>query len=236
MVPIGVLGFDGKQYSFRYLEVAGTDPEFRPLLGFRDLEGLYTSDDLFPLFQERVLDPSRPDFERVIERLDLDPSRATPWEQLVRLGGASEGDTLQVTPFPFDTSAGWQCLALLAGIRYLAKKKVKTRHGVAEQFTAEGLEEHLQSLREGQRLEIEPEIGNTYNQDALLAVTADGIPVGYVPDWLARVMAPRLREGTPIHAVVERLNDAGAGWHLRLLIRFVAAEPLASIEQAINFS
>ena len=112
MIPVGVLTFDGETYTFEYLpNVAGVD-EFRPLLGFRDLAETYESDELFSLFRERVLDPTRPDFARVLDGLSLDPASATPWEQLVRSGGSSEGDTLQVTPIPRKHEACWTCSGL----------------------------------------------------------------------------------------------------------------------------
>lgn len=124
MIPVGVLKFDGETYAFEYLLNVAHVAEFRPLLGFRDLTKRYESDELFPLFHERVMDPTRPDFVRVLDELSLDPASATPWEQLVRSGGSSEGDTLQVTPFPRESTEGWTCTALAAGVRYLAGSRL----------------------------------------------------------------------------------------------------------------
>lgn len=96
-IPVGVLAFDGLLYTFEYLPSVAEIEEFRPLLGFRDFTVTYESDELFPLFLERVLKTSRPDFLHVLKDLKIDPDSATPWEQLVCSGGSSEGDTLSVT-------------------------------------------------------------------------------------------------------------------------------------------
>lgn len=233
MIPVGVLTFDGETYTFVYLPNAADIAEFRPLIGFRDLSKTYESDELFPLFRERVLDPTRPDFFRVIDELSLDPASATPWEQLVRSGGASEGDTLQVIPFPRETSGGWMCTALVAGVRYLGKKSVETEHGVVQSYSGDELEIVLRGLEIGQQLKIVAEIGNTYNPEAQLLFTAAGELVGYVPDWLAKLMAPSLAAGIDGRAIIERVNGPSAGWHLRVLVNLHLDEPFDGIRDRI---
>jgi hypothetical protein len=234
MIPVGVLRFDGRTYTFEYLPNVVDLDEFRPLLGFRDLASTYQSDELFPLFRERVLDPTRPDFVRVLDELSLDPTSATPWEQLVRSGGSSEGDTLQVTPLPRESSKGWTCTALVAGVRYLAKKSVETAHGKTRPYADSELERLLEGLRDGQSLQVIAEIRNEYNSDAQLLFTESDEPVGYVPDWLAKLTAPCLNEGAGVWAVVDRVNGRSAGWHLRLLVTFHVKEPFASLQGRIE--
>ncbi|MCI0156406.1 hypothetical protein KNO15_06825 [Leifsonia shinshuensis] len=234
MIPVGILTFDGATYTFDYLPNVADVAEFRPLLGFRDLTKTYKSDELFPLFRERVLDPTRPDFVRVLDGLSLDPESATLWEQLVRSGGSSEGDTLQVTPFPRESADGWTCTALVAGVRYLAKKAVETADGLTRIYSDVELEDLLGRLTPGQPLRVVAELGNDYNADAQLFFTEHGEPVGYVPDWLAKLMAPCLKDGTSVRAVVERVNGMGGGWHLRVLVTLHADEPFASLQGRLD--
>lgn len=234
MIPVGVLTFDGETYTFDYLPNVAHVAEFRPLLGFRDLTKSYKSDELFPLFRERVLDPTRPDFVRVLDELSLDPSSATPWEQLVRSGGSSEGDTLQVTPFPRESAEGWTCTALAAGVRYLAKKSVETTDGWTRLYSDAELETVLDGLVPGQPLRVVAEVGNDYNVDAQLFFTEHNEPVGYVPDWLAKLTAPSLRGGTSVRAVVDRINGASAGWHLRVLVTLHVGESFADLQSRLD--
>ncbi|QWL30912.1 hypothetical protein [Rathayibacter toxicus] len=234
MIPVGVLTFDGKTYAYEYLPNVAHVAEFRPLLGLRDLTKSYKSDELFPLFRERVLDPTRPDFVRVLDELSLDPASATPWEQLVRSGGSSEGDTLQVTPFPRESAEGWTCTALVAGVRYLAKKTVESAEGWTRFYSDVELETLVGGLVPGQPLRVIAEVGNKYNPDAQLFFTADDDPVGYVPDWLAKLTAPCLLGGTNVRAVVDRVNGLSAGWHLRVLVTLHVSEPFAELENRLD--
>lgn len=233
MIPVGVLGFDGETYTFAYLPNAADIAEFRPLLGFRDFTQSYTSDELFPLFRERVLDPTRPDFSRVIDELSLDPVSATPWEQLVRSGGGSEGDTLQVIPFPRESDGGWACTALVAGMRYLSKKSVRTATGVVQAYADGEIEDVLRRLAPGQELKIVSEVGNDYNPDAQLLFTDKDELIGYVPDWIAKLMAPALTAGASGRAIVERVNGAAAGWHLRVLVNLQLDEAFDGVRDRI---
>jgi hypothetical protein len=236
MIPVGILAFDGRIYTFEYLPNIGGVKEFRPLLGFRDLAETYQSDELFPLFRERVLDPTRPDFVRVLDQLSLDPESATPWEQLVRSGGSSEGDTLQVTPFPRESAEGWVCTALVAGVRYLEKKTVETAIGRTRLYSEAELEALLGTLTPGDVLQVIAEIGNDYNDDAQLFFTERNEPVGYVPDWLAKLTAPRLKDGGSVTAVVDRVNGLSAGWHLRVLVTLHVGEAFSDLSARLDAS
>lgn len=219
MLPVARLSFDGEAYRFNYLPTAKSIDGFRPLIGFKDVEKTYESGELFPLFQERVLDPARDDFERVLTELDLDPAKATPWEQLVRSGGGSEGDTLQVTPLPHQDHEVWECTALVAGLRYFQMKSVLTELGETPVYSADGFEAVLNSLEIGTSLVVRKEIGNVYNPDALLLFTSDGDVLGYLPDWVARLStASRVAGGADPTVRVERVNALDSGWHLRVLV------------------
>ncbi len=74
--PVGRLdaGVEESCYRFRYIGGAKRAQEevgFLPLIDFPDLEGDYQSAELFPLFQNRVMNPARPDFADYLQRLDL---------------------------------------------------------------------------------------------------------------------------------------------------------------------
>lgn len=228
MIPVGELSYDEREYQFAYLPGVEVIKGFRPLLGFKDLAKTYVSEELFPLFRERVLDPSRPDFGRLLHELDLDLASATPWELLARTGGGSEGDTLQVTPFPKPDGAGWSCTFLAAGVRYFKEKSVRIAGGATEVYADAAYEEILGALRPGDPLKVEREVGNEYNADARVLLTERGDAVGYVPDWLARFTSQYFVDGTSLRAKVVQTNDRHAGWHLRLMVCAQSDEPYSS--------
>lgn len=85
--PVGQLDAEpeASHYRFRYTQgalKAQHDVGFMPLLAFPEFERVYKSDELFPLFKNRVVSSKRTDFEEYIRWLDLDRGRADPIEIL----------------------------------------------------------------------------------------------------------------------------------------------------------
>lgn len=223
MSPVAILAYDGKTYSFDYLESARSVKGFRPLLEFPELGRHYASSELFPVFEDRVLDPQRPDYARYVQELALDES-ASPWEQLARSGGASEGDTLQLYPFPQWHEGVWTCRFLVNGSRYLLSKAVNVSGVGRGSFGADELEGILSHLAPGQQLGVVHEHDNASSETALLVLTLDDEPIGWVPDWLSRELIGHLRDDV-LRFTVDRVNPLDAGWHMRVLVLLRAGLP-----------
>ena len=89
--PIGRLDAENNDtFLFRYTRGAldaHKQSGFEPLLSFPKFENRYESNELFPIFKNRVLDPSRKDFAEYLGWLDLDPAHADPIEILGLTGG-----------------------------------------------------------------------------------------------------------------------------------------------------
>jgi hypothetical protein len=96
---VGLLWQDRAQYHFRYVRNVKDIDGFTPFLRFPGLRGTYSSERLFPLFAQRVMDPRRPDYEEYVRTLDL-VRDSTPWEQLARSEGRRAGDAIMVFPEP----------------------------------------------------------------------------------------------------------------------------------------
>ena len=74
--PVGRLDADVERslYRFRYIggaKRAQKEAGFPPLIEFPGLDENYESSELFPLFQNRVMNPARPDFTEYLRNLDL---------------------------------------------------------------------------------------------------------------------------------------------------------------------
>ena len=223
--PVGLLAWDEQRYTFDYLAAAGSVEDFRPLLGFPDMHAHYEALELFPIFQERVLDPRRPDFSRYVSDLKLDASTASPWEQLARSGGGSESDTLQLYPVPTHNGDACCIRFLVNGVRHLATKSVDVRGLSKGGYTYGELEAVLASLQRGQALSVAHELTNQYSSSAVLVLTSADMPIGYVPNWLAREILP-LVESDALRFVVDQVNPLEAGWHLRVLVLLEMELPL----------
>jgi len=190
-VRVGTLTFDGALYAFTY--DAGVQ---RPLPGL-PLKGDHQSRTLFPIFAERVIDPHRPERVETLAHLGL-PGEATPFEVLAISGGGRTGDTYELTPLPQPGDVNM--LFLVHGIRHL-----KTVERDAIDLLTPG--DHL-------TLRIEPD--NPADGRALL-VTQDGARLGYVPGPLLDYVHEIMRHHHEL--LVEKVNPASAGLHMRLLVR-----------------
>ena len=219
--PVGFLSFDGRVYRFAYIRNARRVSGFRPLLGFDDMEQTYSSENLFPLFAQRAMDPRRPDYQRYVERLGLEGEQPGPWEQIARSQGRRQGDTLQLFPEPVVHGDELTCLFLVHGVRHVHKKP-KILNGQQVEVTSAQVEEALAGLRRGDPLGIAPEPENDTNTQAVIVLGTSSVPVGWVPDLLVADLH-RLRSSADISVTVEQANGADAPSHMRLLARLSAA-------------
>lgn len=121
--PIGRLDAEDHHYRFRYTGgaiKAHEDVGFEPLLAFPDFNRDYRSDELFPLFMNRVLSPKRADFQEYIRWLDLDRVHADPISILAVSGGERVTDNLEVFPkVSADADGNFYVRFFLHGLRHL---------------------------------------------------------------------------------------------------------------------
>jgi hypothetical protein len=194
-------------YEFAYLRNVQNVPGFLPFLGFSDLHRRYTSQRLFPLFTERILDPARPDRPGWLTALALNQEAGT-MEILARSGGHRPGDTIEVLPEPrVDAVGATTCVFMVHGVRH-----------------QEGASERISLLAPAERLRIVEQPDNRVNPRALL-VTSDGAqPLGWVPDPLLDYVHVVRGQGD-LTVTVLRANGPEAGQHLRLLVRLEGQVP-----------
>ena len=65
--PIGRLEFKDGTYRFAYTNGARTAAGFTPFSGMENLEEIYESNELFPVFANRLLPKSRPEYEAYLQ-------------------------------------------------------------------------------------------------------------------------------------------------------------------------
>jgi len=202
-IAVGMLEQSPAGFCFDYLESARDALGPRRLLGFPEFGRQYRSAHLFPLFAERLMDPTRPDRPRLLEALSLD-ALATPMEVLARSGGRRPGDTIELLPEPNVAETGeTDCLFLVHGIRY-----------------AEGAEAAIGQLRRGQELQLVEDPSNPVNPLAVRVTDNDGGPLGWVPDPLVPYVQ-RVRNAGATSLRVERANGPEVGFHMRLLVHLL---------------
>lgn len=206
--PVGRLTFDGQKYRFVYIRGALEAQEqcgFQPLLSFPEWDGVYESDYLFPVFANRLMSPSRPEYRRFLERLNLDRDSQDLMAMLARCEGKRETDSLRVFPFPEQDGSGYEHLHFFAhGLRYLPNCSI----------------ERINRLEVREKLWLSHEFQNPYDPQALTLTTEDHHILGYCPRYLGSFMFDLLRTNlTEVKVRVERVNVSPTPLQFRLLCR-----------------
>jgi len=212
--PIGRLEFDSGTYRFVYTRGARTAKGFTPFSGMENLEDIYESADLFPIFANRLLPASRPEYEAFLKWSGFDPSN--PPDPLAILGvteGIRRTDLIEVFPCPVpDENSCYLNKFFLHGLRYMS----------------DAARVRVLSLKPEERLFPMLDLCNQSDPSAVALRTEDGerLMLGYVPRYLAQDVWKIFQGCEPdfIHVFVHRVN-IDAPLQQRLLCRMQACWP-----------
>ncbi len=204
--PIGQLAFDGKNYHFVYIQgvkKAQQESNFRLLHSFPERDRIYTSSELFPLFSNRLMRRSRPDYQNYIEWLNIPQDEDDPIAILARSEGRKVTDTFEVFPCPEKSKNGTYYLHFFVhGLRYMPESSI----------------EKVKQLKPEERLYLTLDIQNPYGSTALLLRTEERHNLGYCPRYLAADIWKILRQNPESICVrVERVNPLPTPIQFRLL-------------------
>lgn len=213
--PVGRLTNDPAThgYEFRYVRNVSeaTTDGFVPFSEFPTLAGVYRAHNLFPLFANRVMPKSRPDYRPFLNALGLSPETADPMVILARTGGTRQTDQIELFPVPKpDPDGCYFSYCLLRAVKYMPGPVV---------------EERLARLQPGERLLMFDDWQNPVDGSAVGVRTEDSYMVGYLPAYLtADIRALRDKCGR-VEVLVERFNPPPAEVHHRLLCKVVSCWP-----------
>ena len=219
--PIGRLDVYDKssKYRFRYIEGvkrANCEAGLPILWDFPDLERDYRSSDIFPLFENRIMSPRRPDFADYMSSLQL-PKNADPFDILSVNGGYRATDYFEVFPKLVKEDGGcFECRFFLHGWRY----------------ANESARERLYSLKQGEELRLAIELNNPATTLAIQVQTADYHMIGWAPRYLVHDLAMAMSESSgEYHAEVVHVPEKSDRTGQRALIemrgRWEKHEPMS---------
>lgn len=213
---------DGRRLRFRHVrgaEAARGTGGFESVPGFRDLYGDYRSDDLFPVFRNRVMSPRRPDYGGYLRRRDLDHT-ATFTEILAVDGGRRVTDFYEVFPKLSKSEDGsFVCRFFVRGFHH----------------TNEDAERRIETLRRDEMLHVSVELTNPTGHPAVQILTRDYYVVGWAPRYFAHDLMVAMAESKgEYEARVVRVNPVPDPSSQRLLIemksRWEKHEPMSGRE------
>ncbi len=133
------------------------------------LDTEYVSTDLFPLFANRVLPRTRPEYRDYLRWLGLTETQHDELEELARTGGLRATDTLELIPCPEPTAANrYEVFFFSRGLRHLHEEN----------------QQRAARLTAGERLYLMQDLQNTHDPMALLLRTGNPVTlVGYAPRY-----------------------------------------------------
>ena len=219
--PVGQLDADVKHslYRFRYIGGAKRAQEkagFPLLFEFPSLEEEYQSSELFPLFQNRVMNRKRPDFADYLESLDLS-GKVDPIEILSVNGGQRVTDAYEVFPkIEKDDTGQFTCRFFLHGLRRVNQ----------------AAQDRINRLVPGEKLHLTLELTNPATGLAVQIQTEDYHMIGWAPRYLVTDLSAEMTETPEYSANVVRVNPPSAPSMQSVLIemqgRWEHHEPMSS--------
>ena len=220
--PVGRLDVSAEDpyYSFRYTggaKRAVREAVFPLLMEFPDLHEAYRSPELFPVFQNRVMNRARPDFANYLHNLGLH-EEADPIEILAVNGGSRVTDTYEVFPKIIKKEDGsFTCRFFLHGWRYVSQ----------------AAQDRLDELKQGEKLYMTLELDNPATGLAVQMQTTDYHMIGWTPRYLVQDLAKAMIEAPDAYkAKVVGVNPQPVPSKQRVLIEMTGnwgkREPMTS--------
>ena len=210
--PVGRLTREDGRYHFAYTRGAREFKNFVPFGRMTDLNAEYVSEKLFPLFANRVLPKSRPEYADYLHWLGLSQASHDALEELARTGGLRATDNLELIPCPAPTEGNrYEVFFFARGLRHLSKD----------------CQDRTLKLVTGERLYLAQDLQNGFDNTALLVRTGDPVTlVGYAPRYYSSDFTRLIKEvgSNEVAVTVERVN-ADAPLQYRVLCKLSAPWP-----------
>ncbi|UXS01079.1 HIRAN domain-containing protein [Agrobacterium tumefaciens] len=158
-------------FVFGYTKGARLSENFLPFGSMHDLDSLYVSHELFPMFANRVMNEKRPEYQQYMRWADLSPSTSDPIGLMARIGGVRATDGLQVLPVPEPGADGnYKSVFFVHGISHLSLSS----------------QQAVSTLKKGDQLYPLLDIHNPIDANAVCLRSGDPASlVGYCPRYLA---------------------------------------------------
>ena len=201
---VGALTKISKGYEFHYTKGAISAEKFSPFSGMEELNKSYVSEELFPLFYNRLLSKKRPEYPRFIQWLDLPEEQATPMNILARSGGLRGTDQLQVfRKIKVQETGEFEHFFFVHGLSYLTKSAQK----------------RVNSLVKNEHLFLCLDCQNQYDENAVMIRAKNPAEiVGYCPRYLAKDIGALLKISDNLVVSVEK-TDQDAPINYRLMCK-----------------
>lgn len=177
---VGQLTRNG-QYEFQYCgEIEDAlKSGFKKLISFEDLNQIYVSRELFPVFSSRLPDRKRKDIDKILEKYGL--KEYDSYELLKRSGAKLPIDNIHFIDPILNFEEAFEKEFYLAGPRYYLDCK--------GEFCIKETR-----VTRGDEIFLEHEKGNLYDSNAVCVKDVSGRLLGYVPRYYSKAILRFMEE------------------------------------------
>lgn len=171
-----------KHYEFCYCEEINDAIKagFVPLVSFKELNVVYKSEELFPVFSSRLPDRKRKDIDKILKKYGLE--KYDSYQLLKKSGARLPIDNLQFIDPILNFEEKFKKTFYIAGTRhYLGCEGNSCLNAV--------------SLTRGDEVFLEHDENNLYDKNAVRIVNQQSELLGYVPRYYAQAFVRFINEG-----------------------------------------
>ncbi|MEZ0194072.1 hypothetical protein Q1Z72_13780 [Pseudomonas qingdaonensis] len=165
-------------------------------VGFPRMDQLnkeYSSNELFPFFQNRLIPDRRPEYYSMLTWLDMLPGESKPIEILSASGGSRKTDNFRIVKVPERTEVGeYRLKFFISGVAYLSDE----------------LKHEVSNLVRGAELSCALQPSNSADPNAVIIINSStNNSIGYYPRYLNEDLI-RLNKacGVESHSLITRVN------------------------------
>lgn len=206
-IVVGKLWKQDSEYRFCYtkgVKRAEENGNFALFGQMNEKDKTYISNELFPIFKNRLLQKSRPEYQEYLQWLGLDSSLEA-LDELSRTNGVRATDSLQLFEVPTESEGKYVTYFFSHGISHLPKNYV----------------ERIKDLKKDDRLYLMQDIQNRIDHYALMIRTDDPAELmGYCPRIYTRDLNTLIKanDARNVYLTIETINH-DAPLQFRLLCK-----------------
>jgi len=211
-IPVAKLERKNNRYFFSYTRGVHRAKSFLPFSRMDRLDVVYESSSIFPLFANRLISKSRPEFHDYLRWLGLKSMEDDALSMLALTGGIRGTDSIELFQPPSISEAGEYKVEFFArSLSYLSKEAIA----------------NIGNLAQGEKLFLMRDCQNNFDPSAL-AIRSDNpiVFVGFCPKYYTQDLGELLSLAGKDMEINVKCVNVDAPLNMRLLCSVSAIAPL----------
>jgi hypothetical protein len=222
-IPVAKLERNNDRYFFSYTRGVHRAKSFQPFSRMDRLDAVYESSSIFPLFANRLISKSRPEFRDYLRWLGLKEMEDDTLSMLALTGGIRGTDSIELFQPPLISDAReYRVEFFVRSLSHLSKEAIA----------------HIASLVPGEKLFLMRDCQNDFDPLAL-AIRSGSPPVfiGFCPKYYAKDLGDLLSaSGRDMEIKVKCVNpDAPLNMRLLCAVSAVAPPDFSPLAESTDF-